>query len=92
MCPSMRVFACGFNTRVLHRITVVKCVGGCPKIILDAGMVGRGHEAPVSCPACSPDLESSRFYVVEIYENQSLPVQSVLERNFGVEFSSVRVK
>jgi hypothetical protein len=33
------IFTCGFNPTVLHYITVVKCVNGCPKIILDTGLV-----------------------------------------------------
>jgi hypothetical protein len=33
MYPSTRVFTCGFNTTVLHHITTMKCVNGCPKII-----------------------------------------------------------
>jgi hypothetical protein len=36
---SIRVSTYGFNTKVLHHITVVKCVSWCPKIILDAGLV-----------------------------------------------------
>jgi hypothetical protein len=39
MCSPLHVFTCGFNTTVLHHITIVKCVSGCPKIILDAGLV-----------------------------------------------------
>jgi hypothetical protein len=38
MCPSIRALHYGFNTAVPH-ITVVKCAKGCPKVILDAGLV-----------------------------------------------------
>jgi hypothetical protein len=38
MCPSIRVFACAFTTKVPHHVTIVKLVNGCPKIILDAGV------------------------------------------------------
>jgi hypothetical protein len=35
----MHTFICGFNTTVLCHITAMKCINGCPKIILDAGLV-----------------------------------------------------
>jgi hypothetical protein len=35
---SVRVFARGFGSTVLHHITAAKCVSGCPKIILVAGV------------------------------------------------------
>jgi hypothetical protein len=39
MCPSTSIFAYGFNMMVLQHITDVKCVNGCPKIILHAALV-----------------------------------------------------
>jgi hypothetical protein len=39
ICPSMRVFTCSFNTAVIHHIRIVKYVSGCPKVILDVGLV-----------------------------------------------------
>lgn len=39
MCPSIYIFAYAFDMKVLHHITVMKCVSVCPKIILGAGLV-----------------------------------------------------
>jgi hypothetical protein len=47
MCPSLRVFICGFNRTVLHHITVMKGVNRYPKVILDAGLVA---DAKLQCP------------------------------------------
>jgi hypothetical protein len=61
-----------FN-RLLHmrfqdHITVLKCISGSPKIILDAGF-DLGRETPVSCPECSRDLNPLGTSL-GIFENQ----------------------
>jgi hypothetical protein len=38
MCPSVRVFTCGFSTAVPQHIAVVRCISGCTKVILEAGL------------------------------------------------------
>jgi hypothetical protein len=44
-----------FYTALLRHIAVVTCVNGCPKI-------GRGREAAVSSPVCSPDFILLYFF------------------------------
>jgi hypothetical protein len=36
---SIHILIYGFNMTVLHYITIMKCVNGCPKIVLDTGLV-----------------------------------------------------
>jgi hypothetical protein len=66
-----------FNMMVLRHVTVVKYNIGCPKIILDAGLVE-------DKPASSPDLKPTEFFLcVDILNPRSPPVQSTRERNCG---------
>jgi hypothetical protein len=58
MCPSARVFTCGFSMTVRHLTTAVKCVIG-PSEYYPGRWIGRGREAPVSWPARSPALLES---------------------------------
>jgi hypothetical protein len=39
MHTSIRVFTYGFSPTAIHHVTVENCLNGCPKIILDAGLV-----------------------------------------------------
>jgi hypothetical protein len=65
ICPSTHVFTCGFNTTVLHHITAIKYVNGCPKIIpvVDVKFKFPGLHV-------HPTLILSFFFSVRIFKNQ----------------------
>jgi hypothetical protein len=76
--------------RFQHHITVVKCVSGSPKIILDARF-GLGRETALSWPECSPDLNPLDISV-GIFENQGLfQYVRCLERTCRVKLSKLQM-
>jgi hypothetical protein len=77
---------------VRHHITDVKCVSGCPKIILGAGL-GLGCETPVSWPECSTGSNPLDFFFVGMFENQGLcQYIKYLERTCGLKLNNFQVK
>jgi hypothetical protein len=55
MCPLVRVYTNGFSTAVLHRVISLKCVNGCPTIILNAWLPA-DMKLWFRGPARSPDF------------------------------------
>jgi hypothetical protein len=54
--------------------------------------IGLGREAPVFWPASSPDLNPIDFFCGNILKPNSTPVESTLERNYGIKFNNLQVK
>jgi hypothetical protein len=65
---SVHAFMCGLSTTVLCHIAAVKCAIGCPKAILDAGLVvdlklqSRSSDTHLTSVPLSVLCEDSRFY------------------------------
>lgn len=85
MCPSIRVFACRFNTALLHRVTVVKCADGYPG-------VGLGYAPPLRWPARSPDFSHPKFFLWNVIKPRPAPVRLLPDRKCGVEFNNLQPK
>jgi hypothetical protein len=77
MCPSVLVFKCGFNSTVLHHVTAVKCVNGCPKIILRFNWSRRWSSCFL---ACELTWLSPLVFPVGIFDNQGLYASTVDNR------------
>jgi hypothetical protein len=63
MFPIVCMFACSFNTFMLHIVTDMMSIGGCPKNILVVGS-DADIEASSSLSACSPDVHPLDFFLL----------------------------
>jgi hypothetical protein len=71
MCHSICVFIYGFNMMVPHHIMIVKCVSGCPELILDDGLVA---DMKLQFPGLCTHLNwiLSIFFIAWIFEQRSM--------------------
>jgi hypothetical protein len=78
-----------FNTTVLHHITVVKYISGCPKIIL-------GFELIPDVKLQFPSLHAHLTWIPEMVSvgmlDRSVPIQSIIEKKSSVEANKLEVK
>jgi hypothetical protein len=92
MFPLARVFTCGFNTTLFRCITVLKCVNDCSKIILGARLVADVKLQFPGLHAHLTEIFLNFFFYGDIGKIQSLPVQSIPKRKYGVECNNLQMK
>jgi hypothetical protein len=90
MCPSLRVFACGFSTTVLHSLSHEL------REWLPENYPGRWIVAEVKLHftvlhAHLTWIPSILVFLWDISELRSMPVQLILDSNCGVEYNSFQV-
>jgi hypothetical protein len=75
---------------VLRHIAAVKRVTGCQNCL---DTVDSGTEGPVDWPARSPDFYTNDFFFCgDILKPTYVPLQSILQMSYGVEFNDLKLK
>jgi hypothetical protein len=83
VCASVRGF--------IWRHSIILCISGCPKIILDAGLVA---SVKLQFPGQHFHLPSFLWILFcgDNYKPRSVSVQSILDKNCGGEFNNSQVR
>jgi hypothetical protein len=90
MCIETRVLTFSFSTTVLQHITAMKCVNGCPKIIVDAGLVADVKFSFLTYTLTL--LESSHSFLWGYLKSKACASTVDSEANCGADFNSSQVE